>query len=127
MAELEQTSINNGFIYSLFASKPHKTSSSISPEALKAEVYQAIYTFTLSKATLKSIARELLSSVDILFAELDENQHGWLDETDLKLILEASGLRAKQKDLSLLMVHFGKEEKITLNSMKQVLQIQKNS
>lgn len=90
-------------------------------------MYQAIYTFTLSKATLKSIARELLSSVDILFAELDENQHGWLDETDLKLILEASGLRVKQKDLSLLMVHFGKEEKITLNSMKQVLQIQKNS
>lgn len=87
MIELERTKINNSFIYSLFANKPQKPIGVTPQETIKMEVYQAIYTFVLSKATLKSIARDLWSSVEVLFKELDEHQQGWVDQTDLKLIL----------------------------------------
>jgi hypothetical protein len=49
----------------------------------------------LSKATLKSISRDLAVGVGVVFKDLDENNHNFLDKTDLKLILQESSIKCK--------------------------------
>lgn len=82
------------------------------------EVFEVLYTYCLSKATLKSLARKLHAGAEMLFRELDENNHGFLDRTDLKLILEASKVKCKERDLTILMNHFGDGESISLASLR---------
>ncbi len=77
------------------------------------EIYQVLYTFCLSKATLKTIAREIKDGANLIFRELDENSRNFLDITDLKLILNEFDMKFKEEDLIILMNHFGDGEKIT--------------
>ena len=77
------------------------------------EIYQVLYTFCLSKATLKTIAREIKDGANLIFRELDENSRNFLDITDLKLILNEFDMKFKEEDLIILINHFGDGEKIT--------------
>lgn len=77
------------------------------------EIYQVLYTFCLSKATLKTIAREIKDGANLIFRELDENSRNFLDITDLKLILNEFDMKFKEEDLIILMNHLGDGEKIT--------------
>ena len=77
------------------------------------EIYQVLYTFCLSKATLKTIAREIKDGANLIFRELDENRRNFLDITDLKLILNEFDMKFKEEDLIILMNHLGDGEKIT--------------
>ena len=99
----------------------------IKKEELVTEVFEVLYTFCLSKATLKSIAKELCTGVDALFVELDEHNQHQIDRTDLKLILGSSNIKVKESDVSILMNHFGDGDVITLESMKDVISIQKSN
>lgn len=76
-------------------------------EQMMIEIYEVLYTFCLCKATLKSTARKICGGADLIFSELDEHNKKYLDKTDLKLILNESGIKCKQEDLSILMNHFG--------------------
>ena len=127
--QLEHTKIANTFIFSIFSSqnKNSKSSMQIKKEELVTEVFEVLYTFCLSKATLKSIAKELCTGVDALFVELDEHNQHQIDRTDLKLILGSSNIKVKESDVSILMNHFGDGDVITLESMKDVISIQKSN
>lgn len=51
------------------------------------EIYEVLYTFCLSKATLKSLARDIKEGARLIFQQLDEQTHGILNRTDMRLIL----------------------------------------
>ena len=106
MNELEHTKIANAFLFSLFASPGKVGKSNLRKEDIVSEVFDVLYTFCLSKATLKSIARELFSGVELLFSELDEHRQEQLDSTDMRLIL-GQKMKVKESDLAILMNHFG--------------------
>ena len=116
LSELRDTKIGNNFIYSLFVNsdKPQKGSASMKKQELLLQVYEVLYTFCLSKATLKSIARQLYRGVSLVFSELDEHSKHYIDRTDMKLILREVELTFREKDLNILMNHFGSGEDITL-------------
>jgi hypothetical protein len=66
--ELEQTKVPNAFLFSLFAApKSNKPALTIQRGQLMTEVLEVLYTFCLSKATLKSLARDLKPGLTVLF------------------------------------------------------------
>ena len=95
-------------------------------EDLLQEIFEVLYTFCLSKATLKSISRDIYPGIECIFNELDEHKKGELDKVDLKLILKDSNIKVKESDLTILMNHFGDGVLITVLSLKEVIAIQKN-
>lgn len=107
MRELENTKINNNIIFSLFASKEKKSNDTVRKDQLLTEIFEVLYTFCLSKATLKSLSRDIFGGLHKLFGELDEHSRGFVDTTDMRLILSASKVDFKEKDLKLLMSHLG--------------------
>lgn len=60
------------------------------------EVYEVLYTFCLSKATLKGIAREMKYGSLAIFKELNENNLKYLDATDMKLILKECSIKCRE-------------------------------
>lgn len=127
--ELQNSKIDNNILFSLFvcSSKTTNNAHKLSREEIINEIYETLYTFCLTKATLKSISREILSGIQAIFQELDENRHKFIDSTDLRLFLKAEKITHKEKDINILMNHFGNGEKITYNSFKEVFGIQINS
>ncbi len=67
--ELQNSKIDNNILFSLFvcSSKTVSNAPKLSREEIINEIYETLYTFCLTKATLKSISREIITGIQAIF------------------------------------------------------------